>query len=60
MAESKKAKFYYFDALGRGELPRFVLSYNGIEFEDVRVPKPEWAEWKKDNNPPFGASSTGD
>lgn len=31
--------YYYFEAYGRGELPRMILGYNQIKFEDVRMTK---------------------
>lgn len=45
-------KLYYFDFTGRAEAIRLVLTAGKVEFEDVRVPRPEWPELKK--KMPFG------
>jgi len=42
----KKIKYYYFDAYARGELPRLILGYNKVPFEDVRLNKETWPEIK--------------
>ncbi|GMS90641.1 hypothetical protein PENTCL1PPCAC_12816, partial [Pristionchus entomophagus] len=43
-------KLYYFDIRGRGEVVRQVLALAGVEFEDIRLPRPsdgpQWAEFK--------------
>ena len=39
-------KLHYFDARIRGELIRWVLSYGGQEFEDVRVKPENWPALK--------------
>jgi glutathione S-transferase len=39
-------KFYYFDARGLGESIRLILHYVGQEFEDVRIKKEDWPNWK--------------
>lgn len=48
-----KLRLHYFDMHGgRGEVARLVLSTAGIEFEDIRIPFPEWPAAKPDT--PFG------
>jgi len=42
MATEKKYKLSYFDLRGRGEVPRMIFNYLGVEFEDKRIPFPEW------------------
>jgi len=39
-------KLTYFNARARGEVPRWVLSYAGQSFEDVRVDGPDWPALK--------------
>ncbi|KAG1662030.1 Hematopoietic prostaglandin D synthase [Nymphon striatum] len=36
----------YFDAKGRAELSRIILTYKGVDFEDVRLTQEEWAKVK--------------
>jgi glutathione S-transferase len=49
-----KLKLTYFDFHGgRGEPARLALAIGGIEFEDDRIPLPEWPRRKADT--PFGA-----
>ena len=39
-------KLTYFDARGRGETIRFVFAQAGVEYEDNRITKEEWAQLK--------------
>lgn len=39
-------KVMYFNVKALAEPLRFLLSYGGLEFEDVRVEKDEWAALK--------------
>lgn len=39
-------KVIYFDFRARGEALRFLLSYGGVEFEDVRFEEDEWPKLK--------------
>jgi hypothetical protein len=39
-------KLTYFNVTALGEPIRFLLSYGGIEFEDHRIDKDEWAQLK--------------
>ena len=39
-------KVYYFNFRGLAEPIRFMLKYNGTEFEDVRIERENWPEWK--------------
>ncbi|KAF5290613.1 hypothetical protein FQR65_LT01903 [Abscondita terminalis] len=45
-------KLVYFNARGRAEHIRLIFAYSGIEYEDYRVPKERWPEYKKKT--PFG------
>lgn len=36
MLSKSVIKYYYLDVYARGELPRMILGYNKIEFEDIR------------------------
>ena len=40
-------KLTYFDGRGLGETSRFLFKYGGIDFEDVRIKKEEWPQWKE-------------
>ncbi|XP_063925672.1 glutathione S-transferase-like [Zophobas morio] len=40
-------KLTYFDGRGLAETSRFLFKYGGIEFEDVRIKKEEWPQWKE-------------
>ena len=42
----KEVKFYYFDGYGRGEIIRMLLSFNKVQFEDIRYSFAEWPEKK--------------
>lgn len=48
-------KVYYFPAKAKAEGLRMMLAYGGQEFEDIRIPKDEWPQWKpsKWKNPNF-------
>ncbi|KAI8439704.1 hypothetical protein MSG28_013398 [Choristoneura fumiferana] len=39
-------KVYYFPAKAKAEGLRMMLAYGGQEFEDIRIPKDEWPQWK--------------
>ncbi|XP_030745172.1 glutathione S-transferase-like [Sitophilus oryzae] len=45
-------KLYYFDAAGRGAIIRHLFAYGNQSFEDIRIPKDQWPEYK--NKTPFG------
>lgn len=45
-------KLHYFDLRGLGELARLVFAAAGQKFEDVRIPRDKWPEWKAKS--PFG------
>ncbi|KAK7864589.1 hypothetical protein R5R35_003180 [Gryllus longicercus] len=47
-----KYKVTYFDIMALAEPIRYLLSYGGIEFEDVRVKGDDWPKLK--NGTPFG------
>lgn len=51
MATTEKPKLYYFDTPARGELPRQILVYLGIEFEDIRFTEEEWRSTYKALSP---------
>lgn len=40
-------KLVYFNARGRAEHIRLIFAYAGVEYEDVRIPKEKWPEYKK-------------
>ncbi|EER00266.1 Glutathione S-transferase, putative [Perkinsus marinus ATCC 50983] len=42
-------KVHYFDAANRGEPIRLALAISGIKFEDVRIPREDWAAKKAAN-----------
>lgn len=44
--ESDKPKVVYFDGAGMAEFIRLTFVVGGIEFEDVRLTKEQWAEVK--------------
>ena len=46
-------KLYYFDRYARAEAIRMMLTKAGMEFEDNRVSKEDWAEMK--GNTQFGS-----
>ncbi|XP_030763259.1 glutathione S-transferase-like [Sitophilus oryzae] len=45
-------KLYYFDTNGRGQIIRYLLAYGNQDFEDIRIPKEKWPEFKKKT--PYG------
>eukprot|EP00455_Lapot_gusevi_P014588 TRINITY_DN172_c0_g2_i9.p1 TRINITY_DN172_c0_g2~~TRINITY_DN172_c0_g2_i9.p1 ORF type:complete len:207 (-),score=77.62 TRINITY_DN172_c0_g2_i9:3-623(-) len=47
-------KLVYFNARGRAECIRLVFAEAGVEYEDVRLDRPEWPAYKAANNLPFG------
>lgn len=46
-------KLTYFDITALGELIRFLFSYGGLEFEDVRIKPEQWPALK--SNMPWGS-----
>ena len=42
-----KIKLIYFDARGRAEMNRIMLTYGEVEFEDYIIKHEEWEEVKK-------------
>ena len=40
-------KLIYFNLRGRAEIARLVLAQSGVEYEDKRIEREEWAELKK-------------
>ena len=46
-------KLTYFNVRGLGEPIRFLLSYGGIEFEDHRVEKEDWPQFKPCKSSPI-------
>ncbi|KAJ3663480.1 hypothetical protein Zmor_007738 [Zophobas morio] len=45
-------KLTYFDVAGVAEASRYLFSYGGIEFEDVRIKREDWLQHK--DSMPFG------
>jgi len=45
-------KLYYFDIPARAEATRLILTYGGVEFEDIRIKREQWPELKPKT--PFG------
>lgn len=41
-----KYKVRYFNVMGLGEPIRFLLSYGGVDFEDIRIDRDEWPKIK--------------
>ena len=39
-------KLYYFNLKARAELTRWIFAQAGVEYEDIRVTKEQWAEMK--------------
>lgn len=39
-------KLTYFNVRGRAELARLIFHYKGVEFEDFRFQRDEWAKYK--------------
>lgn len=46
-------RLIYFNARGRAEHIRFIFAYAGVDYEDVRIAREKWPEYKKKT--PFGA-----
>ncbi|KAL2722860.1 glutathione S-transferase-like [Vespula squamosa] len=47
-----KYKLSYFNVMGLGEPIRFLLSYGGADFEDIRIDREQWEKFKPAT--PFG------
>lgn len=47
-----KIKLTYFNARGRGEVPRLMLAHKGVEYEDCRITGEQWFKLKPKT--PFG------
>lgn len=45
-------KLRYFNVMGLGEPVRFLLSYGGVQFEDIRIDRDAWPKMKPTT--PFG------
>ncbi|XP_051171628.1 glutathione S-transferase-like [Leptopilina boulardi] len=41
-------KLYYFNITGLGEPVRFILSYGGVKFEDIRLTFDDWPKMKSE------------
>ncbi|XP_044269426.1 glutathione S-transferase-like [Tribolium madens] len=39
-------KLTYFDGRGLAETSRYLMKYGGIDFEDCRIKREEWPQWK--------------
>lgn len=52
MSDAKSIKVIYFDLTGRAEILRLILHAAGREFEDVRLARDKWPEFKPST--PFG------
>lgn len=39
---AEKYKLTYFELKALGEPIRFILSYGGVDFEDIRIPSQDW------------------
>ena len=46
-------KLYYFQGRGRAETVRFIFKQAGVDFEDIRLAKEQWAEFKPKT--PYGS-----
>ncbi|KAF8382852.1 hypothetical protein PRIPAC_71994, partial [Pristionchus pacificus] len=51
-ANMPEYKLYYFNMRGVAEVPRQLLALAGVPFEDIRIAKDDWPEFK--NKMPFG------
>lgn len=51
-------KLTYFNFRGLGELPRLILHHAQIEFEDVRIERSEWMNYKSSNFRAFALERT--
>ena len=41
-----KIKLTYFEFRARGEIIRILLHYGGLQFEDKKIKREEWPEFK--------------
>lgn len=46
-------KLTYFNVMGLSEPIRFLLSYGGFQFKDVRIERDEWPNMKQSKYNPF-------
>ena len=51
MAAADKPKLFYFDATGRAEITRLILTVSKQEFEDIRFTFEEWTNKYKSESP---------
>ena len=42
-------KLVYFNLYGRAECTRMLLTHAKVEFEDVRIERPDWPQYKQDH-----------
>ena len=47
-------KLTYFNLKGRAELSRLILAEAGVDYEDCRLERDEWAQLKESSFAPFG------
>ena len=47
-------KLTYFNLKGRAELSRLILAEAGVDYEDCRLERDEWAQFKERSFAPFG------
>jgi len=47
-------KLTYFNARGRAEIIRYIYAQAGVDYEDIRLEKEQWAAIKATSGAPFG------
>ena len=47
--KTSEMKVIYFDVYGRAEPLRMLLNHAKVEFEDVRINRPDWPQFKEAN-----------